>query len=123
MAEDWSRNEVELIVADYFTMLNMELSRRSYNKTVFRQGLLPLLNSRSEGSIEFKHQNISAVLANMGLPYIKGYKPRSNYQQLLEEAVAQYLFANKPKLEPNFENFAVSSPSIATSKIDFDEII
>ena len=31
--------------------------------------------------------NISAVLAVLGLPYIDGYKPYSNFQQALFEAV------------------------------------
>lgn len=76
MNEDWSQKEVELIVATYFNMLALEIGQKPYNKTSFRQALHPMLNKRSEGSIEFKHQNISAVLANMGLPFIKGYKPR-----------------------------------------------
>jgi hypothetical protein len=34
-------------------------------------------------AIEFKHQNISAAMLDLGLPYIRGYKPRSNYQAAL----------------------------------------
>ncbi len=42
---------------------------------------------RSEGSIERKHMNISAVMASLGLPYINGYKPHKHYQKALFEAV------------------------------------
>jgi hypothetical protein len=36
-----------------------------------------------------KHQNISAILNQLGLPYIRGYKPRSNYQDRLRDIVIE----------------------------------
>ncbi len=85
---DWSRQEVEAIVDDYLSMLASELAGTAYNKAAHRRALLPLLNGRSEQSIEFKHANISAALLDAGFPYIAGYKPRSNYQALLAEVLA-----------------------------------
>jgi len=32
-------------------------------------------NNRSDGSIEYKHQNISAILLRASQIYIQGYKP------------------------------------------------
>ena len=58
----WTDEENDLIVADYFAMLADDISARHYSKAEHRRALLPLLNDRSEGSVEFKHQNISAVL-------------------------------------------------------------
>lgn len=84
----WSRVECELIMRDYLEMLALELRGESYNKAAHRRALQPFLNNRSEASIEFKHQNISAVLIDLGLPYIKGYKPASNYQRLLLNVAA-----------------------------------
>lgn len=86
---DWSRQEVEAIVDDYLSMLASELAGTVYNKAAHRRALLPLLNGRSEQSIEFKHANISAALLDAGFPYITGYKPRSNYQALLAEVLAE----------------------------------
>ncbi len=107
MAEDWSKSEVRLIVKDYFEMLQLELSNRSYNKTEHRRSLMPRLDDRSSGSIEFKHQNISAALVNMGLPFIKGYKPRFNYQkELLEKEIAEYIKSLQLHLENQFKEFA-----------------
>jgi len=83
---DWTAAELVLIVADYFSMLEAELTGRPYSKTEHRKALLDHIK-RSEGSIEFKHQNISAALQDLGLPWIAGYKPRSNYQIALLEAV------------------------------------
>lgn len=77
---DWTLEEVEAIVADYLHMLMLELSGQHFNKTVHRAELLTLLNQRSSGSIEFKHCNISAALIDLGFPYIRGYRPRFNYE-------------------------------------------
>ncbi len=110
MGEDWSKAEVNLIVADYFDMLTSELQGHPYSKSNHRAALMPALQDRSKGSVEFKHQNISAVLINMGLPYIDGYKPRGNFQRLLADAVGEYLasrlglldeFAASPRLNPD----------------------
>ena len=88
MSSAWSRDEVERIVADCFAMLQAELSGKAVNKTEHNRRLQGQLRGRSKGSIEFKHANISAALLHLGdLPTIDGYKPRSNYQQLLEQVV------------------------------------
>jgi len=91
MSENWSRDEVEAIVADYFSMLARELRGEDYNKTERRRNLIKFLDDRSAGSVERKHQNISAVMLKLGFPYVSGYKPLSNYQQLLFEVVADRL--------------------------------
>lgn len=91
MPTPWSETEVALTVADYFSMLADELCNESYNKTAHRNALLPLLNNRSASALEWKHQNISAVLIELKRPYIAGYKPRYNYQRLLAEAVENHL--------------------------------
>jgi hypothetical protein len=94
-SEDWSRVEVEAIAADYLDMLSSELAGVPYNKAAHRRSLLARLNGRSEASVEFKHANISAALLDAGFPYIQGYKPRSNYQQLLAEVVSERLAVSK----------------------------
>jgi hypothetical protein len=87
MSEDWSEHEVEIIVEDYLTMLELELRGKDNNKAKRNRELRKLLPSRSRGSIEFKHANISAVMLEMGYPYVDGYKPRKNLQNLLRDAV------------------------------------
>ena len=79
--EDWSQLENEAIVSDYLSMLEAELIGVPYNKTEHRRNLLKTLNARSEGSIEFKHCNVSAAMIELGFPYIAGYKPRWNFQK------------------------------------------
>ncbi|MFW8634485.1 DUF3883 domain-containing protein [Cribrihabitans pelagius] len=50
--------------------------------------------NRSGGSVEFKHQNISAVLKALGEDWIPGYKPAFNFQMSLADAVARWLALN-----------------------------
>ncbi len=95
----WSKKEVQLIVNDYFKMLELELLGKPYKKSEHRRSLLPKLSSRSNGSVEFKHQNISAVLAEIGMPYIQGYKPRGNFQNLLGVEVGKFLDENNGFME------------------------
>ena len=64
---NWTDEELDLIVADYFAMLNDEASGSPYNKAEHNR-LLQQNIDRSKGSIEFKHQNISAVLLKLGIP-------------------------------------------------------
>ena len=88
---DWSVEEVEATVADYLEMLRKELAGISYSKTEHRNRLLRFLAGRNAPAIEFKHANISAVLNELGLPFIDGYKPRGNYQALLEKIIVAHL--------------------------------
>jgi hypothetical protein len=90
----WTDEENDLIVADYFAMQADEMAGRPYNKAQHRRSLMPLLASRTEGSIEFKHQNISAVLKGLGEDWIPGYKPAFNFQMTLVDAVVRWLAWN-----------------------------
>lgn len=115
---DWTDAEVELIVADYISMLKDELRGVTVNKTNHRKAIMPLLNNRSHGSVEFKHQNISAVLSEMGYPFIKGYKPRFNFQRSkLTAAVDCHIRADKT-VEPLFLEFSDAVPAI-TRPVEF----
>lgn len=87
----WSVQEARLAVEDYFSMLAEEMRGRDYNKAEHRRALRLRLENRTDASVERKHQNISAVLIEMGLPYIDGYKPLGNYQQTLRDEVRSYV--------------------------------
>lgn len=98
--DDWSREEVEATVGDYFAMLRDELTGLPLNKAAHNERLRKLLRNRSRGSVEFKHANISAVLTLHGYPYIGGYKPRFNFQGLLEQVVLEYLDVHQDFFKP-----------------------
>jgi hypothetical protein len=90
----WNDGELDAIVADYFSMLRAELSRQPYVKSHHSAVLMEQIG-RTHRSVEFKHQNISAVLEEMGLPWIVGYKPKRNYQASIFEAIDRYLSSNE----------------------------
>lgn len=94
IGEDWSEDEVNAAVAAYFDMLASEAHQEPYNKSALNSALRQKLTSRSKSSIELKHQNISAVLQSLELPFIPGYKPRGNAQLLLRKAVQNFVLNN-----------------------------
>src|SRR6202035_3413913 len=73
--ERWTDEELDLIVADYFLMLNDEAAGVSFNKAQHNR-LLRSEIDRTKGSIESKHKNISAFLRQLGLPELEGICPR-----------------------------------------------
>lgn len=117
----WDRNEVEATVADYMHMLVLELSGQSYNKSAHRKRLLSQLANRTDGAIERKHQNISAILIELGFPYISGYKPLGNYQQLLREVVEERI--NEDQRLDTVALNATSTPAIAPLVSDFSKFV
>jgi hypothetical protein len=105
-------------------MLEAELLGRPYNKSEHRKALLPRLDGRKDASVEFKHANISAILAGQGLPYIEGYKPRGNYQSLLAQEVEAFLDRN-----PSFLDQLAAAPTLnpdaapASGPLDLDAVV
>lgn len=96
---DWGDDELDAIVADYFAMLDAELAGRAYVKAHHSKALMKQIG-RTHRSVEFKHMNISAVLAELGLPTIKGYRPKANYQGAIFDAIDRYLSAHRALLTP-----------------------
>lgn len=119
MAGSWSRAEVEATVADYRAMLALELSDQPFNKREHNRNLQKLLQDRSAGSVERKHQNISAVLIELGYPWIDGYKPLGNYQELLLEVVREQVEEDQILLALIRKDAAtVIAPAIPASTAD-----
>lgn len=118
---EWSRQEVELLVADYLQMLTLELTGQAFNKAARRRALMPLLQDRSEASIEFKRRNVSAVMKQLSLPRIRGYLPAENTQgERLLDVIAEQL-----DLYPDLERAAeaaVERPAVVAEPADFNKV-
>ena len=117
---DWSREEVDLIVANYLQMLMLELSGQTYSKTEHRQRLLPLLNGRTAASVEFKHQNISAALGSLGYPSIRGYAQLPNFQGILASALVDHLRGNSPL--DQIATASVQQPAVTPLTPEFSRV-
>lgn len=123
IGKPWRDDELNAIVADYFAMLSADLSGQPYIKSRHSAALMEQIG-RTHRSVEFKHQNISAVLDELGMPWIPGYKPKRNYQNTIFDAIDRYLSAHpaiteivpavpaKPLLDEVFVPPPVLSPAI-----------
>src|SRR6202035_916671 len=96
---DWQNDELDAIIADYFDMLAADLSGQPYVKARHSAALMAQIG-RTHRSVEFKHQNISAVMDELGMPWISGYKPKRNYQNAIFDAIDRYLTRTPAILEP-----------------------
>lgn len=94
----WSDQEVDETVASYLDMFERELREQPVVKTEYYRKLAGLLNGRSIKAVEYKFENISAVLRDLGLPFADGLKPYSNYQRRLYAAVKRRLALDPPLL-------------------------
>jgi hypothetical protein len=102
---NWQDDELDAIVADYFAMLEADIAGRPYVKSHHSKALMELVG-RTHRSVEFKHQNISAVLDELGMPWIPGYIPKRNYQNAIFDAIDRYLTKHPAMLQ------AVAAPPV-----------
>lgn len=86
----WTDEENDLIVADYFAMLVDDLAGKPLNKAASYRQLADRID-RSAKAIEYKHQNISAVLKALGETWLTGLAPAFNFQSSLEDAVLRWM--------------------------------
>ncbi len=104
VGKPWRADELDAIIADYFAMLADDLAAKRYVKSRHSAALMAEIG-RTHKSIEFKHQNISAVLDELGLPWIPGYIPKRNYQVAIFGAIERYLARH-----PEVLTFTPASP-------------
>ena len=57
--------------------------------------------------MEFKYENVSAVLEKLGMPWIPGYKPARHYQGAIAEAISRYLAH-----DPSAVDIPAASPQV-----------
>jgi hypothetical protein len=86
----WPEAEIRPTVTAYLTMLRAELAGEPYVKAAVNREV-QAATRRSRGAVEFKFANISAVLRDIGLPYVRGYRPRDNYQAALRSEIERRL--------------------------------
>ncbi|WP_457188721.1 DUF3883 domain-containing protein [Nocardioides sp. P5_E3] len=84
----WSDDEIGVTVDVYFRMLALELAGETYTKTEFRREVERDVD-RSSGAIEYKFNNVSAVLDELGAVWISGFKPLRNVQDRLRTLVRE----------------------------------
>jgi len=87
---DWTDWQNDLIVADYFDMFGRLKIGETINR-LERNRELQTLTGRNKGSIERKRMNISAVLIDLDMDWMRGFAPNDRYQRSLVDAVERFL--------------------------------
>jgi len=76
---DWSYNEIRATVDAYLRLRTSETSGHPLAKAeVNRELRESAVRGRTRGSVEFRMQNISAVMSDLGIQWVQGYKPAVN---------------------------------------------
>lgn len=65
----WADAEIQPTVTAYSAMLRAELAGQSYVKAAFNREV-QATTGRTPGAVEFKFANVSAVVRDIGLPYV-----------------------------------------------------
>lgn len=77
--EGWTDEEFAAAVGAYLEMLDAHAAGEHFNKGEVRRRLRDgPLSRRTDAAIEYRMQNISAVLELQGRPYLPGYLPARN---------------------------------------------
>jgi 5-methylcytosine-specific restriction protein A len=117
----WSNDELEASIDAYLKMLTLELSNQLFKKAdenrLLREGPL---SKRSASSVEYRMQNISAVMEQLGLPRITGYVSAKNLGSRISSRIKEILarkdidaIRNKAKRTPpprSFHQIQITAP-------------
>lgn len=72
----WSEAEMRAAVEAYVRMLRLQQDNRDFVKSdIIREVLDGTLAGRTRASVEWRFQNISAVMEQAGRPRVAGYAP------------------------------------------------
>ena len=82
----WSDSDTAEMIALYNMFLAHQQAGEKYTKAAPIRALAEK-KGRSKGSIEAKMMNLSAVYRDLGMEWVTGYKPLSNYAKSLKDAV------------------------------------
>ncbi|MBR5051166.1 MAG: hypothetical protein IKX75_07540, partial [Desulfovibrio sp.] len=115
MNPNWTPEETRQAVYAYLYMLDKERAGEAYSKTQIRRALQERLSRRSPSSLERRFQNISAVLAEDGKTFVKGYLPLANVGRGVASVIRQVVseVESTPQLVEDALGFAVRCEYLA----------
>lgn len=94
----WNEAEHDLVVGDYFVMLDKVMTGRALDPAT-HQRALRFVTNRSGGAITFLQGEISAILTLVGLPTLKDHPPRWDFGDVLVDAIDRHLTAKPAALK------------------------
>lgn len=106
-SDHWTAVQNQITVQGYLDMLAADLRGEKVVKKWVYEEIAEEID-KSPKAVEFKFQNVSAVLQDLDLPWVIGLPPRSNFQSSLHgEVVSQ--FADSP-VEQQIRALMVAAP-------------
>ncbi len=109
---DWTLDEVELVVGEYFDLFERDRAGEHANKAAHYAAVARRLPRRNEGAVSRKYGNISATLRKLELPWVPGVTPQDNRQALLVAVVIDWI-ADHPDFFSDAPVQKRSPPTIA----------
>lgn len=98
MSENWNRAELEAAVSAYLGMLESQKTGNPVNKAeVNRKLRQSALTERSKAAVEYRMQNISAILADEGRDWLQGYPPAKHVGPGVRKQLESILHDAPPK--------------------------
>ncbi|PHI29716.1 HNH endonuclease [Budvicia aquatica] len=107
MSNYWSEEELEVTVQAYFDMYSKYLGKIPFAKTAYYKAL-HLQFGRSEKAFEYRMQNISYVITQLGMEFLPGLKPAKNIGEknyLKVEAIIKKITQDEDNLLPPEKQF------------------
>jgi len=116
--EQWSEAEIRAAVDAYLELLEDEQAGGRSSKATVRDSLMKgALSERTRGSIEYRMQNISAVLDSMGLPWINGYKPATNVGPTNDRLIRDLIVNRRKRPLSDGQNRVLARTRIAPRRV------
>jgi len=95
---EWSDEELAAAVEAYLTMLECQQNGQPFNKAEINRALREPgspLAGRTKSSVEFRMQNISAVLADEKQLTVNGYAPAANVGDNIRSRILKLVKARR----------------------------
>lgn len=88
----WTDEELMSALQAYLLMLRSELQGDRYNKAEVNRRLREgPLAARTEKSVGYRMQNISALLDELGMPYVSGFSPARNIGSAVKKKLTELM--------------------------------
>ena len=114
--KNWTKKELEASVLAYIDMRTKEKRHEKFiKKEIYRD--LSKRFGRSEGSFEYRMQNISFIFDEWGEPWIEGLKPYSH----IGENIKEILIALIKEHDPNTNKVRTYFSSTSSKIVDINE--
>lgn len=121
MKRDWDSVEIEAALDGYFRLLTAELAEAPLTKAAENSRVRETVQ-RSKGAVEFKLQNVSAVLRDLHVYWVRGYKPRGHYQHALRDAVVRRLEADSALEQLMLDRVSQPLPDLHAADIRWNQV-